>query len=44
MVWQEKGVINLFVQTEGRSNADGLVVNCEGRRDKTDIVQVLQWF
>ena len=29
---------------EGRSNADGLVVDCEGRRDKTDVLQMLQWF
>ena len=31
-------------QTEGRSNADGLVVDCEGKRDTTDVLEVLEWF
>ena len=28
----------------GRSNADGLVADCEDKRDKTNVVEVLQWF
>ena len=31
-------------QTEGRSNADGLMVDCKGRSAKSDVLQVLQWF